>query len=77
MPHQYTKKADVEISGLLTATIAWGRRDLVLRSANRLLTLMDHAPHEFVLHATERDLSRLDEFVHRTFNPIDARYFVR
>ncbi len=77
IPHQYSKKEDIEISGLLTATIAWGRRDLVLRSANRLLTLMDHTPHEFVLHASERDMNRLDDFVHRTFNATDARYFIQ
>lgn len=29
-----------------------------------------------MLHATGQDLTRLDRFVHRTFNGVDARQFV-
>ena len=32
---------DREISGFLTAAIAWGRRDLILRSSRLMLELMD------------------------------------
>ena len=77
IPHRFSSRGDIEIAGLLVATIAWGRRDLVLRSANRLLERMDRAPYDFVLHATASDLDQLEGFVHRTFNAIDARYFVR
>ena len=30
IPHNFSKKADIEISGFLTATIAWGNRKLSL-----------------------------------------------
>jgi len=32
VPHQFTKKEDIEIAGFLTATIAWGnRKSLIIR----------------------------------------------
>ncbi len=37
IPHRFTSRHDREISGFLVAAIAWGRRDLILRSANILL----------------------------------------
>lgn len=40
------------------------------------MAIMDNAPHEFILHHTETDLMRLNEFKHRTFQPADALYFV-
>ncbi len=44
VPHLFTKRPDREISGFLTATIVWGRRDLILKSARKLLTLMYDEP---------------------------------
>jgi len=38
---------------------------------------MGHEPHRFVLAASEAEQAQLDHFVHRTFNGIDARYFLR
>jgi hypothetical protein len=37
IPHQFSKKEDIEISGFLTATIAWGQRTTILKNANRLM----------------------------------------
>ena len=34
IPHQFTKKEDVEIAAFLTATIAWGRRAMIMKNAN-------------------------------------------
>ena len=77
IPHRFTKKEDIEIAGFLTATIAWGNRKSIITNANRLMSLMDHDPYEFVLHHTPSDLSRFAGFVHRTFNSIDAAYFMQ
>ena len=40
------------------------------------MDMMDHAPHDFVLHHTDNDLKRLLPFVHRTFNATDLLYTV-
>lgn len=76
IPHGYDLKEDIEISGFLTATIAWGNRTMILRNGGQLMELMDHAPHDFVLNHAEKDLRRFRGFVHRTFNDTDLVYFI-
>ena len=39
IPHRYSEPLDREISGFLAAAIAWGRRDLILRSSRLMLKL--------------------------------------
>lgn len=77
IPHRFIGRRDREISGFMTAAISWGRRDLILRNSNMMLERMDNAPYEFVMSATEYEISRLSGFVHRTFNGIDCTYFVK
>lgn len=73
--HRFSKKEDIEISGFLAATIAWGNRKSIINSANRMCALMDEAPFDFVLNHTEEDYRKLEGFVHRTFNSSDLQYF--
>jgi uncharacterized protein (TIGR02757 family) len=77
IPHRFSKKEDIEISGFLSAVIAWGNRKAILVSAGRIMDLMDNTPHDFVLHHSAADLKRFKKFVHRTFNGGDAVYFIR
>jgi len=77
IPHLFTKKEDIEISGFLTATISWGNRKSILTNAHKLLSFMDQAPYDFVLQHTETDLDNLQGFVHRTFNGTDLQYFIK
>ncbi|ALM07180.1 hypothetical protein SB49_04720 [Sediminicola sp. YIK13] len=77
IPHLFTLKEDVEISGFLTATIAWGNRKSIISNAHKMMELMDHAPYDFIQNHQENDLDRLQNFVHRTFNGVDLAYFVK
>lgn len=77
IPHRYSKKKDIEISGFLAATIAWGNRKMILRNADRMMTLLDDSPFDFIMNSGEQDLERIDGFVHRTFNSADFIYFIR
>jgi uncharacterized protein (TIGR02757 family) len=77
IPHTFSNYHDREISGFLTAAIAWGRRDLILRSSRLLLELMDNSPYEFIKGASDEELLRLSKFVHRTFNGADCIYFIK
>ncbi len=70
-------RPDAESIGFLTATIAWGQRKTIIRNAWELVRLFDEHPHEFIMHASPGELDRLDRFVHRTFNGVDLRHFVR
>jgi uncharacterized protein (TIGR02757 family) len=76
IPHQYSKKEDIEIAGFLAATIAWGQRATIINNANRLMKLMDNSPHEFILNAGKKDITKFEGFVHRTFNSTDLIFFI-
>lgn len=77
IPHQFSKKEDIEIAGFLIATIAWGNRVSILKSGKRMMELMENDPYTYVLHHTPKDLKKLSPFVHRTFNGTDFSYFIR
>jgi uncharacterized protein (TIGR02757 family) len=77
IPHQFTKKEDIEISGFLAATIAWGNRTMILRNANRMISFMDYSPYEFVTDHSEQELESIKCVIHRTFNSKDFTYFIR
>lgn len=77
IPHRFTKQQDIEIAGLFAAVLAWGQRTTIIRSCSRLMQLMDEAPHQFILHHKEKDLKRMEPFVHRTFNGTDLLYFIQ
>lgn len=77
IPHQFLKKEDIEISAFLTATIAWGNRKSIINNAKRLMEIMDNSPHDFIMNHTDTDLEKLAGFVHRTFNELDAGYFMK
>jgi uncharacterized protein (TIGR02757 family) len=77
IPHRFTSKEDIEISGFLAATIAWGNRTMILRNANRMMTYLDDSPYDFILNHTESDLERISTVIHRTFNAADFLYFIK
>lgn len=77
IPHMFSDPSDIEISGFLAATIAWGRRDLILRSSRILLDMMNNQPFRFIREADRTDLARISCFVHRTFNGGDCGYFMQ
>jgi len=75
------QRADIEIAAFLTAIIAWGRRDLIIRSAQKLFALMEPGPAAFVMSGNYRKLKSRDHLsgssVHRTFFEDDLRYFCK
>jgi len=76
IPHRFTKKQDIEIMGFWAAVLAWGLRKTIINKCNELITLMDGAPHDFVLNHSEQDLKKMIHFKHRTFNTTDTLYFI-
>ena len=76
LPHRFSQKQDIEIIGFWVAILAWGQRKTIIKSGERLLELMDNSPYDFVLNHSDQDLKGFEKFVHRTFQPTDALYFV-
>jgi uncharacterized protein (TIGR02757 family) len=77
VPHDFTKKEDIEIAAFFAATLAWGNRKMILKNARALMDCMDRQPFEFVTQASTMDYKPLSKFVHRTFNGEDAIQFVK
>lgn len=77
IPHQFSLKEDIEISGFLTATIAWGKRKMIINNANKILNYMGNSPYDFVMDHKENDLEKIQGSLHRTFNATDFRFFIR
>jgi uncharacterized protein (TIGR02757 family) len=76
IPHMYSVREDIEISGFLAATISWGNRTSILKNAKQMMKLMGNSPFDFVMNHKERHLAKMDGFVHRTFNSTDLITFI-
>lgn len=76
IPHRFSKKEDIEISGFFAAILAWGQRKTILNKCTELFEMMDNSPHDFLLNHQEGDLKPFLTFRHRTFNDVDALYFI-
>lgn len=76
IPHQFTRKEDIEISALIVSTIAWGNRKSIIKSGENLMEIMGQSPYEFIINYEDQSSKDL-KFVHRTFNSEDLDFFFR
>ncbi len=78
LPHQFTKKEDIEIIGFLVATFAWGNRAMILKNGEKLLQITKYEPLNFILDFNEKMFLRSkSDFNHRTFFIDDLSYFFK
>lgn len=77
IPHSFSLKEDIEISGFLASTIAWGNRKMIINNAKKMMDLLGNSPYDFVMNHNEDQLDDLDFFVHRTFNGTDFKQFIK
>ena len=76
IPHEFSLKEDVEISAFLSATIAWGRRAMIMKNARGMMTILDNSPYDFILNASEKEINKSLNFCHRTFQGVDLQTFI-
>lgn len=76
IPHLFTKKQDIEIAGFFAAVFAWGNRTTIISKSKELMQRMDNSPFDFIKDHSSKDLKKLKDFKHRTFNEDDLFYFV-
>jgi uncharacterized protein (TIGR02757 family) len=74
-PLMYKTREDIEIAAFLSATIAWGNRAMIIRSCERMFSLMGTSPYAFVMSGNYAKLK--DRSIHRTFFESDLKYFCR
>lgn len=76
IPRSFTRKQDIEITGLFAAIMAWGQRKTIINKCRDLIDKMDGAPYDFIMQHRETDLKPFQTFKHRTFQPTDVLYFI-
>ncbi|NDV45854.1 TIGR02757 family protein [Paludibacter sp. 221] len=74
-PRRYEHMQDIEVSAFLTATITWGKRSLILKSAAKMHTIMGASPYDYVMGKGYESLEKTN--VHRTFFEDDMAYICR
>ncbi len=62
IPHRFSRKQDIEVSGFFAAILAWGQRKTIINKCSELLLNMDNAPYDFVCNASDRELKNLENF---------------
>ena len=76
IPHRFQKQQDIEIAGFWVAMLSWGQRVTIINKATELMSIMDNAPHDFIMNHSEKDRRAFLHFKHRTFQPTDSLYFL-
>ena len=74
-PRRFSSLQDIEIAALLSATIAWGNRKMICRDCDKMLTLMDHEPHAYVMDEGYEDLPP-ELNIHRTFFARNLQHYL-
>ncbi|MEN8187248.1 MAG: TIGR02757 family protein [Bacteroidota bacterium] len=77
IPHRFELKEDIEIAGFLTATIAWGKRKMIINNANKILDYLGNSPYDFIMYHNENQLDKIEGSIHRTFNATDFKFFIK
>ncbi|MFW6245034.1 MAG: TIGR02757 family protein [Fibrobacterota bacterium] len=69
---RFESDRDREVAGLLSASLAYGRVEIVIRSIEKILAVMRMKPAEFTLTTTFRKKCRLlEDFKHRFNDGVD------
>jgi len=76
IPHSFSQKQDIEISGFFAALFAWGQRTTIINKSKELMTLMDNAPYDFIINHSPKDRKKFLEFKHRTFQAVDIIFLI-
>lgn len=74
-PRMFSDRRDIEIAALLSATIAWGKRSMIIRDAQRMFALMDMQPYCYMMDQGYEDLPRQN--IHRTFFSDNLQHWMR
>ena len=77
IPHRFELKEDIEISGFLAATMAWGNRKMIINKLNDLMNRMGNSPYDFVMNYSEEEFEKIESFKHRTLNSIDLDFYLK
>ncbi len=67
-PHLFEKEADIEISAFVSALLSYGRRDKLIENINKLHSVMEFKPQDFVLNFDYKKDAKLFNGLKYRFN---------
>jgi len=73
IPHNFSKKEDIEISAFLTSILAFGRRNIIINKSNELMNRLSCQPYNSVMNMNYDIVG----FKHRTINDEDILYYLQ
>lgn len=76
IPHSFNNPRDQEIAGFFAAIFSWGLRKTIITKSREFMHLMDDEPYNFVRFHKAKDRKAFKLFKHRTFNYLDAEFFL-
>lgn len=74
-PRKFSDGRDIEIVSLLVSHISWGKREMILRDAGRMLGLMDNQPYRCLMERGYLDIPDTLN-IHRTFFGLHLKDFM-
>lgn len=74
-PLKYSRLPDREVAAFLTATITWGKRQMILKSASKMFEKMGASPFDFIMSEGYAQLGTSN--IHRTFFEKDLVYLCK
>lgn len=74
-PRRFERLQDIEVVSFLSAAIAWGKRKMICNNCEKMLTLMENQPLEYILDEAYETLPDIN--IHRTFFARDFKYMLR
>lgn len=64
--YHFDAAADMEVTGLIASSLAYGRVAQILKSVNTVLEMLEYRPRDFIMRSDDSTLGRLfSHFVHR------------
>ncbi|MDD4922370.1 MAG: TIGR02757 family protein [Bacteroidales bacterium] len=71
-PLRFNHLKDIEVAAILTATITWGNRKMILNSAQKMFATIGSSPYDYIM--TKGYLALGTGNIHRTFFEKDLLY---
>jgi uncharacterized protein (TIGR02757 family) len=67
-PHRFEKKQDIEISGLIASSLAFGKREKIIEAVEKIHQIIENEPHNFCLDYKPSDRKIFKDFRYRYIN---------
>lgn len=64
-PHRFNKKQDIEISGLIASSLAFGKREKIIEAVEEIHQIIENSPHNFCLNYKSSDSKIFENFKYR------------